>query len=371
MRAGEPHGGVEPANCCRWPPLQLLALAMGSQRTPRPLLWRVQAPAIRRLGRSDQAVLQQLVQLEKKLFKKSDAFPGGAWGRWGALWAWGAPRAAATAVWRRRRWRGLTRSSSHPPSPAADQLIKETQRRNTFLLYVEAPAEAAAAAAEAAGAAGAPTSPLPPAAKKRPQPASQQQQAKISGQQQQPQQPVAGYLVFTATGLNAHISKLAVAPDWRRRGLARALVQEAVRIARHERRVCSVSLHVAADNLPALALYRGQGFVSEALLEVRGIVACFSLPPSSPLHAAVNVSCVCARFSALQPPPFPALLCPLLHCRTTTAGGATRTRCALSSRPEALLHTPPSLPACSPATGATGAAAPAAQQQLLTSSLTV
>lgn len=44
--------------------------------------------------------------------------------------------------------------------------------------------------------------------------------------------------------------------------------QEVVRTARQERRVASLSLHVDADNTPALALYQGEGFESEALLEV-------------------------------------------------------------------------------------------------------
>lgn len=41
-----------------------------------------------------------------------------------------------------------------------------------------------------------------------------------------------------------------------------------MRTARQERRVASLSLHVDADNTPALALYQGEGFESEALLEV-------------------------------------------------------------------------------------------------------
>ncbi|EFN56512.1 hypothetical protein CHLNCDRAFT_144116 [Chlorella variabilis] len=167
---------------------------------------------IRRLAthKGDQAVLLQLLSLEKKLFKKQD--------NWG------------------------------------DLLVKETQRRNTFLLYAEAPAAAAA--------------PEPPAASRRQPRKPQQAQPPPQQQRQQEQQAaVVGYIVYTTTGLNAHISKLAVAPDWRRRGVARSLVRAAVGSARAERRVASVSLHVDAENAPALGLYQGEGFASEALLE--------------------------------------------------------------------------------------------------------
>lgn len=151
-------------------------------------------------------------------------------------------------------------------APTADLLIKETQRRNTFLLYAEAPVSPAPAAA--------PSSP-PQQHSLAPQRKAVQQgrkQAASPHPQQAAQQPrapaVVAYLVYTTTGLSAHISKLAVAPDWRRRGVARALVREAVRAAQQERRASSVSLHVDAGNAPALALYRGEGFESEALLEV-------------------------------------------------------------------------------------------------------
>ncbi|KAL4425114.1 hypothetical protein ABPG77_008219 [Micractinium sp. CCAP 211/92] len=164
--------------------------------------------------KGDPAVLSQLLALEKRLFKKAD--------NWG------------------------------------DLLIKETQRRNTFLLYAEAPA-AGAPTAEAEATAG----PLQPA---RPHKQRGGGKSAASPQQQLPA-AVVGYIIFTTTGLNAHISKLAVAAEWRRRGIARALVRSAVAAALAERRVTSVSLHVDADNSPALELYLSEGFASEALLE--------------------------------------------------------------------------------------------------------
>lgn len=165
--------------------------------------------------------------------------------------------------------------------------MKETQRRNTFLLYAEAATPVAAAAAATPGAAEAST--------RVGKPSTQQQRRGLKGQPKRQAQPagaagaapsctsasaggptavVVGYIIFTTTGLNAHISKLAVAGEWRRRGIARALVRAAVAAARDERRVASVSLHVDADNEPALGLYLGEGFCSEALLEVGAAAGC-------------------------------------------------------------------------------------------------
>lgn len=171
------------------------------------------------------------------------------------------------------------------PLLLADLLVKETQRRNTFLLYAEAPAAAAA--------------PEPPAASRRQPRKPQQAQPPPQQQRQQEQQAaVVGYIVYTTTGLNAHISKLAVAPDWRRRGVARSLVRAAVGSARAERRVASVSLHVDAENAPALGLYQGEGFASEALLEVRRDGA--ELAPAWRAAFAIQgwLSCLADRGSA-------------------------------------------------------------------------
>ena len=86
---------------------------------------------------------------------------------------------------------------------------------------------------------------------------------------------VVGYLIFTATGLVCHISKVVVVPELRRQGLGRALVQAAVEIAKKERRVGSITLHVDADNIPALGLYSSLGFGTEETLEVSGVFEFF------------------------------------------------------------------------------------------------
>jgi ribosomal protein S18 acetylase RimI-like enzyme len=90
-------------------------------------------------------------------------------------------------------------------------------------------------------------------------------------------QAVGGYILYTTTGLVAHISKLMVAPVLRRRGIGRALVREAVALAQRERRVGSVTLHVDSSNAAALGLYRSLGFASEAVLPVSSVCT-----PSAP-----------------------------------------------------------------------------------------
>lgn len=221
-------------------------------------------------------MLSQLLALEKRLFKKADNWSGKLMAE--AAMDGGVPQQgrgspAAAAV---SHSLPLT---LHGYTSAADLLIKETQRRNTFLLYAEAPA-AGAPTAEAEATAG----PLQPA---RTHKQRGRGKSAASPQQQLPA-AVVGYIIFTTTGLNAHISKLAVAAEWRRRGIARALVRSAVAAALAERRVTSVSLHVDADNSPALELYLSEGFASEALLEVRKQLCFWSTRVLCQLLAALH-----------------------------------------------------------------------------------
>ena len=60
------------------------------------------------------------------------------------------------------------------------------------------------------------------------------------------------------------IMNIAVAPDWRRRGLAAGLLQALILQAEHERLSC-LTLEVREGNLAARALYNRHGFVEAGL----------------------------------------------------------------------------------------------------------
>jgi ribosomal-protein-alanine N-acetyltransferase len=81
-----------------------------------------------------------------------------------------------------------------------------------------------------------------------------------------PDNQLVGYLVYSASGLVAHIAKLATVPSWRRRGVGRQLVRAVLGTIKL-RRIASVTLHVDASNEAALGLYRGEGFTFDGCLE--------------------------------------------------------------------------------------------------------
>ncbi len=69
----------------------------------------------------------------------------------------------------------------------------------------------------------------------------------------------AGLLMLRHAGDEAEVFTIAVAPAARRRGLARALLETGY-IALTALGVQRLLLEVAVDNLPAIALYRAEGF---------------------------------------------------------------------------------------------------------------
>jgi ribosomal-protein-alanine N-acetyltransferase len=74
-------------------------------------------------------------------------------------------------------------------------------------------------------------------------------------------EPVAGFLLIRAARDEAEVLTLAVDPLQRRAGHAGALLEMSKRYLA-ETGVSRLFLEVAADNLPAMALYVRQGFVS-------------------------------------------------------------------------------------------------------------
>lgn len=71
--------------------------------------------------------------------------------------------------------------------------------------------------------------------------------------------PPAGLLLVRAAADEAEILTIAVTPDARKRGGGREMVEEALRVL-GQGATRRVFLEVAADNTPALALYRNSGF---------------------------------------------------------------------------------------------------------------
>lgn len=70
---------------------------------------------------------------------------------------------------------------------------------------------------------------------------------------------VVGYLCLWEIGREIHITNIAVDPDWRRRGIARALIRDMLEGARH-RGITQVFLEVRPNNVEALGLYERFGF---------------------------------------------------------------------------------------------------------------
>jgi len=58
-----------------------------------------------------------------------------------------------------------------------------------------------------------------------------------------------------------HIISIAVLPEYRRRGLARSLLENALRILKENYRCEEAYLEVRVSNLPAISLYQKLGFV--------------------------------------------------------------------------------------------------------------
>ena len=70
---------------------------------------------------------------------------------------------------------------------------------------------------------------------------------------------VIGYLVLSSVLDEGSVDNVAVAPEARRRGVADALVTDAVRRAK-ERELSFLTLEVRASNDPAIRLYEKHGF---------------------------------------------------------------------------------------------------------------
>lgn len=73
-------------------------------------------------------------------------------------------------------------------------------------------------------------------------------------------QTVCGYVGCQTVLDEGYITNVAVSPDFRRQGIARALIAELTAKA-GENKLAFVTLEVRESNAPAIALYTGAGFV--------------------------------------------------------------------------------------------------------------
>jgi ribosomal-protein-alanine N-acetyltransferase len=73
-----------------------------------------------------------------------------------------------------------------------------------------------------------------------------------------------GYIIYWVAAGEMHILNLAVHPDLRCRGIARALLTEALRLARLQK-AAGAWLEVRSSNRPAQALYESFGFTEVGL----------------------------------------------------------------------------------------------------------
>lgn len=97
-----------------------------------------------------------------------------------------------------------------------------------------------------------------------------------------------GFILIRAAGPDAEVLTLAVAPEARRRGVGRGLVERALAAAA-EMGADTMFLEVAADNAAALALYKATGF------ERAGVRRGYYTRPEGPKVDALTLRCALNR----------------------------------------------------------------------------
>jgi len=90
-----------------------------------------------------------------------------------------------------------------------------------------------------------------------------------------------GFVIGQIAADEAEILSVGVAPQWQRRGIARRMIEGLVRAAQRAE-VRRLYLEVAADNTPALKLYKGLGFVAAGRRK-----AYYRRPGGQPVDAVV------------------------------------------------------------------------------------